>query len=374
MSLEDNVQKEILKKNYRKYRSRADAAREDSPDEAARFYRKSADVVDQLAELETTKQLVDKREELAANLRSAADKLEADGQLSDDASSTDSPNNPDGTTPSSDDDTITESETFLVESPDIDFDDVGGMDELKQTLEESIIDPLERPELYERYKLGTVKGVLLYGPPGTGKTYITRALAGSMEFNYIELEANDVTSSLVGEAANNVAEIFEAAKANQPCLIFLDEIDAITAERSGGNQKTMSESQMITQFLTEMSSLGETDVVFIAATNLPEAIDGAAWRRFDKRIEVAPPDSEGRIAVLETLLEDRPTADDSINWTALGSMTAGYTPSDLDLVVDEAARKALAVTDETGTFQPITQQHIAAAIDETDPSLEAWSE
>ncbi len=375
MSLEDNVQKEILKKNYRKYRSRADASREDSPEEAARFYRKSADVVDQLAELETTKQLVDKREELAANLRSAADKLEADGQLHEDDDSTGGQSgDADRVSSGGDSDEVAGGETFLVESPDIDFDDVGGMDDLKQTLEESIVDPLERPDLYERYGLGTVKGVLLYGPPGTGKTYITRALAGSMDFNYIELEANDVTSSLVGEAASNVADIFEAAKANQPCLIFLDEIDAITAERSGGNQKTMSESQMITQFLTEMSSLGETDVVFIAATNLPDAIDGAAWRRFDKRIEVAPPDSDGRIAVLETLLGDRPTDDDSLNWAALGSMTAGYTPSDLDLVVNEAARKALAVTDETGSFQPIAQQHIEAAIDETDPSLDAWNE
>ncbi len=372
MSLEDNVQKEILKKNYRKYRSRADASRDESPNEAARYYRKSAEVVDQLVELETSKQLVEKRETLAANLRSAADKLEVDGQLHDNppgGSSDGSATAPSG----GDDDQVAGGDAFLVESPDIDFDDVGGMDKLKQTLEESIIDPLERPELYERYKLGTVKGVLLYGPPGTGKTYITRALAGSMDFNYIELEANDVTSSLVGEAASNVADVFRAAKANQPCLIFLDEIDTITAERSGGNQKTMSESQMITQFLTEMSSLGDTDVVFIAATNLPDAIDGAAWRRFDKRIEVPPPDTEGRIDVLEALLEDRPT-DDSINWRALGSMASGYTPSDLDLVVDEAARKALAETDESDTFQPIAQRHLEAAIDETDPSLDAWNE
>ncbi len=370
MSLEDSARKEILKKKYRKRRSRAEEAREnDNPEEAANHYRRSAEVVDQLADLESSKKLKSKRLELAENLRNAAQKLESDGSLTDsDEGSTDSPD------PSSnDEDDTLDSDAYLVESPDLDFDDVGGMEELKDTLEEAIIDPLERPKLYEQYGLGTVKGVMLYGPPGTGKTYITRALAGKLDFNYIELEANDLTSSLVGEAADNVAEVFEVAKNNQPCLVFLDEIDAITAERSGGTQKTMSESQMITQFLTEMSGLGDTDVVFIAATNLPDEIDGAAWRRFDKRIEVPPPDATGRKAVIRKLLEERPTDSGSINWTALGPMTEGYTPSDLELVVNEAAREALADTDKSGEFTDIGHTHIEKGLNKTDPSLEAWN-
>ena len=377
MSLEDNVRKEILKKNYSKYRSRAEDARDDDEtDEAVRYYRKSADVVEQLAELESSAKLTRKRQELAENLRAAADKLESDGSLGGEEDDGDAEGDERGGGAAggdAGDDDVPDADAFLVESPDIDFDDVGGMAELKETLREAIVDPLDRPELYDRYGLGTVGGVLLHGPPGTGKTYVTRALAGKLDFNYIELEASDVTSSLVGEAADNVAEVFEVAKANQPCLIFLDEIDAITAERSGGNQKTMSESQMITQFLTEMSSLGDTDVVFVAATNLPDAIDGAAWRRFDKRIEVAPPDAEGRKAVLEAHFRERPVAEPTLDWETLGAMSEGYTPSDLELVVDEAARKALAETDETGEFQQIAQRHVEAAIRDTEPSLDAWS-
>lgn len=368
MTIEENTKREILKKNYRKYRSRADSAREEQRiDEAVTYYRKSADVVEQLAEFEDDMSLKDKRLDLAENLRNVAETLESeDYSVEPDTNSSDVPTSRD-----SEEDGL-DSNAYLVESPDLDFDDVGGMTDLKETLQEAVIDPLERPGIYDRYGLGTVKGVLLYGPPGTGKTFITRALAGKLDYNYIELEANDLTSELVGKAADNVAEVFEVAKDNQPCLIFLDEIDAITAERSGGNQKTMSESQMITQFLTEMSSIGDTDVVFIAATNLPDAIDGAAWRRFDKRIEVAPPDAEGRKVVLQTLLDDRPINEESINWAALGPMTEGYTPSDLELVVDEAARAALSETDKTGNFQKIGQRHIEIGIESTDPSLEAW--
>jgi transitional endoplasmic reticulum ATPase len=368
MSLEDSARKEILKKKYRKLRSRAENAREDrNAEKAADYYRRSAEVVDELADLESSQQIKAKREELATNLRDAAEQLEAEG-----FNESKTGRNESADSDSGGEDSSLESDAYLVESPDITFEDVGGMDELKETLTESIIDPLDRPELYDKYGLGTVKGVLLYGPPGTGKTYITRALAGKLDFNYIELEATDLTSSLVGEAADNVAEVFEVAKENQPCLVFLDEIDAITAERSGGNQKTMSESQMITQFLTEMSSIADTDVVFIAATNLPDEIDGAAWRRFDKRIEVPPPEAEGRRAVLRKLLEGRPVDDKSINWAALEPMTDGYTPSDLELVVNEAARAALSETDETGDFTDINQRHIEEGLNRTNPSLEAW--
>lgn len=369
MSLEDSTRKEILKKKYRKQRTRAERAREDGDAEkAAEYYRRSAEVVKELADLETSEKLRAKREELASNLRDAAETLQSEGI----PESTDESDDSSESSPTEDSDGGLDSDAYIVESPDLDFSDVGGMDTLKETLNEAIIDPLERPDLYEQYGLGTVKGVLLHGPPGTGKTYVTRALAGKLDFNYIELEANDLTSSLVGEAADNVAEVFEVAKENQPCLVFLDEIDAITAERSGGTQKTMSESQMITQFLTEMSSIGDTDVVFIAATNLPDEIDGAAWRRFDKRIEVPPPDEDGRRAVLRKHLEDRPIDEDAINWTALGPLTEGYTPSDLELVVNEAARVALAETDRTGDFTEISQRHIEAGLEETDPSLQAW--
>jgi transitional endoplasmic reticulum ATPase len=246
------------------------------------------------------------------------------------------------------------------------------MTELKETLKDQVIDPLKRPELYEEYNLGVVNGVLLHGPPGTGKTYITEALAGELEYNYIEAQASDITSSLVGEAAENMREMFAVAQANQPCLLFLDEVEAIAAERSGGSQKTMSESQMITQFLTEMSEIKGEDVIVVSATNLPDDIDGAAWRRFDERIEVPPPDATARGAILRVHLRDRPVLTETIDWTEVKDLTEGYSASDLEIIAATAARKALKEARASDDVVPITQAHLVSAIESTTSSLEAW--
>jgi len=254
----------------------------------------------------------------------------------------------------------------------MDFSDVGGMTDLKETLKDQVIDPLQRPELYEEYDLGVVNGVLLHGPPGTGKTYITEALAGELGYNVVIAQASDITSSLVGEAADNMADLFEIARDNQPCLLFLDEIDAIAAERSGSTNKTMSESQMITQFLTEMSETKGEDVVVVSATNLPDEIDGAAWRRFDERIEVPPPDATARAAILRVHLRDRPVVTDEIDWETIKEKTDGYVASDLEIIASTAARNALKDARDADSVVPISQAHLDAAIEATDPSLDAW--
>ena len=246
------------------------------------------------------------------------------------------------------------------------------MTDLKETLKDQVIDPLERPELYEQYDLGIVNGVLLHGPPGTGKTYITEALAGALGYNFVKAQASDITSSLVGEAADNMAELFEVARNNQPCLLFLDEIDAIAADRGGGTNKTMSEGQMITQFLTEMSETKGEDVVVVGATNLPDEIDGAAWRRFDERIEVPPPDPAARAAVLRIHLRDRPVLTDEIDWETIKQQTEGYSSSDLEIIASKAARSALKQARTDDEIVPITQKHLETAIEETTSSLEAW--
>lgn len=248
------------------------------------------------------------------------------------------------------------------------------MTDLKETLKDQVIDPLERPELYEEYDLGVVNGILLYGPPGTGKTYITEALAGELGYNYVEAQASDVSSSLVGEAADNISNLFEVARNNQPCLLFMDEIEAIAAERSGGSQKTMSESQMITQFLTEMSEIKGEDVVVVGATNLPDDIDGAAWRRFDERIRVPPPDATARGAILRVHLRNRPVLTEEIDWEQIKETTEGYSASDLEIIAATAARHALKDARDSNEVVPITQDHLREAIESTDSSLEAWDE
>jgi transitional endoplasmic reticulum ATPase len=246
------------------------------------------------------------------------------------------------------------------------------MTDLKETLKDQVIDPLERPELYEEYDLGIVNGVLLHGPPGTGKTYITKALAGELKYNFVEAQASDITSSLVGEAADNISDIFDVAIDNQPCLLFLDEIDAIASDRGGGADKTMSESQMITQFLTEMSDMKGEDVVVVGATNLPDEIDGAAWRRFDERVEVPPPDPPARAAVLRIHLRDRPVLTERIDWDEIKDLTEGYSSSDLEIIASKAARNALKQARCEDDIVPITQDHIKQSIEETESSLDAW--
>ncbi|OKY77353.1 MAG: ATPase of the AAA+ class CDC48 family [Candidatus Methanohalarchaeum thermophilum] len=248
------------------------------------------------------------------------------------------------------------------------------MSELKQTLIDKVIDPLERPELYKKYDLGVENGILLYGPPGTGKTYITKALAGEIDCSYMELKSSEITSSLVGKSSDNVREIFETAKKNQPCIVFFDEIDGIASKRSGGAQKTQSERQMINQLLTEISEINEKkelDITIIGATNLKDEIDEAFTRpgRFNEKIKVPPPDAEARIAILRIHLRSRPVIKDKINWEEIKDFTEGYSASDLELIAKESARRALSESKKQNKLQKITQKHIKEAIDENPPSL-----
>jgi len=382
MSLETSAQKRYLESEYTQYRSQAKQARQAGQHQkAARYYRQCVAMLEDIADLESSERLTQERLDLAANLKAAATKLEAGQPLVSEEEPQSGEPQSDAGTPAADGesshmdasgDDEPDASQYLEEPPELDFSDVGGMTELKETLKDQVIDPLKRPELYEEYNLGVVNGVLLHGPPGTGKTYITEALAGELEYNYIEAQASDITSSLVGEAAENMREMFAVAQANQPCLLFLDEVEAIAAERSGGSQKTMSESQMITQFLTEMSEIKGEDVIVVSATNLPDDIDGAAWRRFDERIEVPPPDATARGAILRVHLRDRPVLTDAIEWGQIKDLTQGYSASDLEIIAATAARKALKQARARDDVVPITQEHLESAIESTTSSLEAW--
>ncbi len=383
MSLERSAQKEYFESEYKRYRKQAEAARDSGKaSAAATYYEQCADVLEELATLETTDTLAQERRSLASNLTKAAQKLSRDGSLGsadDESERSDVADSQTGTKPDhspddGDEDSETDADTYLEAPPEMGFGDVGGMTELKQTLRDQVIDPLERPALYEEYELGVVNGLLLHGPPGTGKTYVTEALAGELGYNYVNVQASEVTSSLVGESAENMAELFDVARDNQPCLLFFDEVEAIASERSGGSQKTMSESQMITQFLTEMSETKGEDVVVVGATNLPDDIDGAAWRRFDERIEVPPPDATARAAILRVHLRERPVLTDSIDWAEIKDQTGGYSASDLELIASKAARKALQEARDSDDIVPISQGHLETAVAETTSSLDAWDE
>mgnify|MGYP000356767013 CR=1 FL=1 len=395
--IEDQAQKQILEDNYEQYRAKADAYREQGkPEQAAKLYRKCADTLEQIAGREASDTLAAKRRDLATNLRTAADQLERSGSIEGDETVDESamgsgpPVSPDEPTEGSDseggpgensgqsgdgsgqDEDAPDASRFLEEPPDVTFEDVGGMSELKETLKDRVIDPLDRPELYEEYDLGVVNAVLLYGPPGTGKTHVTNALAGELDYNFIEVGATDITSSLVGEAADNVADLFAVARQNQPCLVFIDEIDALMPARSGGSQKTQSERQMVNQFLTELTETRGEDVIVVGATNLPGEVDDAAVSRFQERIEVPPPDAPARAAILRVHLRSRPVLHEQIDWDWVKGNTEGYSGRDLEIVATNAARLALEDAREQDDVQPITQSHLEQAIADTDATLTGY--
>jgi SpoVK/Ycf46/Vps4 family AAA+-type ATPase len=254
---------------------------------------------------------------------------------------------------------------FVETDQDLDFEDVGGMTDLKRTLRERVIKPLENPDRYERYDLGIINGVLLYGPPGCGKTHVANALAGELGFELLSATPTDITSKWVGEAAANVADLFETARKRQPCIVFLDELDAIATDRS--DMSTTSQQQMLNQLLVELQAVEDQDIVVVAATNYIDDIDGAILRsgRFDERIEVPAPGPIARRAVLEIHLEGRPTVD-SLSLDPTVAATTGYASSDVELVADLAARHAMADDD------PISEAHLAAAVEETATSIPEW--
>ncbi|WP_136686784.1 ATP-binding protein [Halorhabdus amylolytica] len=374
--IESEAQKEILEDKYEQYRGKADAYRaKGEADRAARFYRKAAETVDRIADVETSDTLTEKRHDLAENLRTASTQLEETGSLSDDSPvENENDESDDGsaarsTGSASEETDHPDAEQFLADPPEMNFGDVGGMSELKETLKDKVIDPLERPELYEQYDLGVVNAILLYGPPGTGKTYVTEALAGELGYNFVDVRATDITSSLVGEAADNVADLFTVARNHQPCLVFIDEIDALMPSRVGGSQKTQSQRQMVNQFLTELTETRGEDVIVVGATNLPDEVDDAAVSRFQERIEVPPPGASARAAILRVHFRSRPVLHEEIDWDHIKDLTSGYSARDLEIVATEAARIALEEARERDDLQPITQNHLAEAVNATEPSL-----
>ncbi|WP_277540265.1 AAA family ATPase [Haloarcula laminariae] len=260
-----------------------------------------------------------------------------------------------------------QAESVVEPNPDRSFADVGGMSELLDTLNHKVVRPLADPEAFEEYGIGVVNGVLLHGPPGCGKTHVAGALAGEIDHALVEVGPADVTSKYMGEPAQKVEELFDIARANAPCVLFIDEIDGIAGDRDGDSNMNSSEQQLVNQLLTELEGIAEEDVVVVGATNLVEDVDGAIRRsgRFDERVEVPPPDAEARRAILKLHLAGRPTAED-LALEPVVEATAGYAASDLELLAENAARQALRED------APIGTDHLQAAADDSQTSIPDW--
>jgi transitional endoplasmic reticulum ATPase len=260
-----------------------------------------------------------------------------------------------------------------VQIPNVSWDDVGGLDQLKEELREAVEWPIKHKEAFDYVNVETPKGILLHGPPGTGKTLIAKALAKMTESNFISIKGPELLSKWVGESEKGVREIFRKARQAAPCIIFLDEIDALVPRRSSGGSGSHVTENVVSQILTEIDGLEElNNVLIIGATNRLDIVDEALLRpgRFDRIIEVSNPDTKGRQHIFEIHTKKKPLASD-VNITKLVEMTDDFSGAEISAVANRAAITALKkyVNGKSQNVKEIkiTQQDLIDAIDKVRP-------
>ena len=244
------------------------------------------------------------------------------------------------------------------------FDDVAGADEEKEELSE-VVEFLKAPEKYSKLGARIPKGVLLVGPPGTGKTLLARAVAGEAGVPFFSISGSDFVEMFVGVGASRVRDLFDQAKKNSPCIIFIDEIDAVGRQRGaglgGGNDER---EQTLNQLLVEMDGFGANEgVILIAATNRPDVLDPALMRpgRFDRQVVVSYPDVNGREAILKVHARKKPLAPD-VNLKTIAKTTAGFTGADLENLLNEAALLAARKNKKAITMKEIEEATVKVVV------------
>ncbi len=260
----------------------------------------------------------------------------------------------------------------FLQKPSVNFNDVGGMDVVKKEIELKIIKPLLHPELYKTYGKKIGGGILMYGPPGCGKTFIAKATAGQIKAKFINVSLNDILDMWIGNSEKNLHEIFELARKNTPCVLFIDEIDALGASRS--DMKHSSGRQLINQFLQELDGIENSNegVLVIGATNTPWSLDSAFRRpgRFDRIVFVPPPDEKSRETILKIKLTNKPTG--LIEFNSLAKKTENYSGADLEAIIDIAIEQKLESAFEDGIPKPLETSDLATAIKKHKASTQEW--
>ena len=260
-----------------------------------------------------------------------------------------------------------------VQIPNVSWDDVGGLAELKEELREAVEWPIKHKEAFDYVNVEAPKGILLHGPPGTGKTLIAKALAKMTESNFISIKGPELLSKWVGESEKGVREIFRKARQASPCIIFLDEVDALVPRRGSGGSESHVTENVVSQILTEIDGLEELhDVLIIGATNRLDIVDEALLRpgRFDRIIEVPNPDSKGREQIFKIHTKKKPLAED-VNISKLVELTDGFNGAEIAAVTNRAAIAALKkyVGGKSQNIKEIkvTQKDLLDAIDKVKP-------
>jgi transitional endoplasmic reticulum ATPase len=270
----------------------------------------------------------------------------------------------------------------FVEVPDTTWEQVGGLEDTKERLRETIQWPLEYPQVFAQMDMEAAKGVLMYGPPGTGKTLLAKAIANEAQSNFISIKGPELLNKYVGESEKGVREVFEKARSNAPTVVFFDEIDSIAGERGRQAGDSGVGERVVSQLLTELDGLEDLeDVVVIATTNRPDLIDPALLRpgRLDRHVHVPVPDAEARRKIFEVHTRDKPLAE-GVDLADLADRTDGYVGADIEAVCREASMAASREfinsvdpeeVDETIGNVRVTPEHFEQALEEVGPSVDA---
>jgi transitional endoplasmic reticulum ATPase len=231
----------------------------------------------------------------------------------------------------------------FIETPEVDYDDIGGLDEVKNELIEVIEWPMLHDNLFDHLDVEESSGILLHGPPGTGKTLLAKAVSNASNANFISVKGPELLNKYVGESEKGIREVFKKARQNSPSIIFFDEIDSITPERGQGGGDTQVTERVVSQLLTELDGIeGLEGVKVIAASNRPDLIDKALLRpgRLDRILEVPVPDSEARKEIFRIHTSDKPINED-VDLDELADRTENYTGSDIAAICREASMQAM---------------------------------
>jgi SpoVK/Ycf46/Vps4 family AAA+-type ATPase len=259
-----------------------------------------------------------------------------------------------------------------IERPKIRFQDVGGMDKVKDEIRMKIIHPLTHPEIYQAYGKAVGGGILMYGPPGCGKTYLARATAGEIAASFIAVGINDVLDMWIGNSERNLHELFEQARDHAPCVLFFDEVDALGASR--GDMRHHAGRQLINQFLAEMDGVKSSNegVLILAATNAPWHLDSAFRRpgRFDRILFGPPPDPSARAAILRLQCRNKPVED--MDYDAVARKTENFSGADLKAVVDVAVEAKLQDALQSGVPKPLTTKDLVRAAGSLKSTTKEW--
>ena len=263
-------------------------------------------------------------------------------------------------------------EDDIIERPTITFEDVGGLDTIKENIKMNIIYPFQNPSLFKAYGRKVGGGILMYGPPGCGKTFLAKATAGECKANFINIAINDILDMYIGNSEKNLHAIFEKARSHTPTIIFIDELDAIGGSRQ---QMRYQHDRMLTnQLLNELDGVDtdNSEILVLGATNSPWFVDSSLRRpgRFDRVLFIPPPDLKARIEVLTIHLKDKPI--EAIDYVKVAKSTERFSGADLKAICDAAADAAIMDAMRTGNLRPIRTEDLLNALKKTKPSTLEW--